>query len=421
MAMPRLKMIRGPKPGTEFDLEAETVSIGRGITNTIVIDDNEVSRHHCKFVRVLDDYELHDLQSTNGTFVNGQPVDTAGWLLASRQLIELGDSITLEYMPTESSANSTSLLTADGTNDNAQYYMVIHRKDREQPEIYALEGPSISIGRDLTNDIIVQATEVSRHHLRLARTNTGYSIEDLGSLNGTELNGKTLKQPTALPLNGKLEIGTTVVMYYTATPDLPPTASLSERRRQTDTPKSLDEVATRSASKSNTQVATYEVPDTQDQKRISTDQLLKVVQSGDLERQVFVAYDRRDWQPMVRFLYKYLIDEGIPTWVEQGLDPETSAWTDKIGRATNDCCALVLVVGSHTLKLPHIERAYRRFLMVEKPIVLVHYRDAQRLPMMLEKVPSVVFDAYKPLPTFQQVAAELRKYSNDQGRTRPIT
>src|SRR5690554_5916542 len=103
--MPRLKMIRGPMPGTLMDLTAETVTIGRGRRNDFVIQDNEVSREHCRLVRVLNDYEIHDLNSTNGTFVNGRRVDSSGWLLTAGAVIELGDSITLEYVPTEMNSN----------------------------------------------------------------------------------------------------------------------------------------------------------------------------------------------------------------------------------------------------------------------------------------------------------------------------
>ena len=70
--MPRLKMLRGPMPGDEFELDEALMTIGRGRKNQIIIQDNEVSRTHCRLVRVLDDYEIHDLGSTNGTFVNGE-------------------------------------------------------------------------------------------------------------------------------------------------------------------------------------------------------------------------------------------------------------------------------------------------------------------------------------------------------------
>ena len=89
-------MRRGPDPGIIHAVEGDEVTIGRGTKNNIVIDDNEVSRDHLRLVKVMGGYELHDLNSSNGTYVNGQLVEGV-WLLRSRCIIELGDSITLEY------------------------------------------------------------------------------------------------------------------------------------------------------------------------------------------------------------------------------------------------------------------------------------------------------------------------------------
>jgi len=102
--MPSLKMLRGPEPGRIYDLTSETITIGRGRKNDIIIHDNEISREHCRLVRVLFDYELSDLNSTNGTFLNGRPVSEASSALFDRNIIELGDSIVLEYVGSRESA-----------------------------------------------------------------------------------------------------------------------------------------------------------------------------------------------------------------------------------------------------------------------------------------------------------------------------
>src|SRR5690606_31638683 len=82
--------------GTIYELDKNTITIGRGSKNDIIIDDNDVSRNHCQLVRLADDFEIHDLESTNGTFINGQRVN-GNRLLKSGNLIELGATITLEY------------------------------------------------------------------------------------------------------------------------------------------------------------------------------------------------------------------------------------------------------------------------------------------------------------------------------------
>lgn len=59
---------------TEFTLDKERVTIGRQASNDVVLNDKAVSGRHAAIVTILDDSFLEDLDSTNGTQVNGQPV-----------------------------------------------------------------------------------------------------------------------------------------------------------------------------------------------------------------------------------------------------------------------------------------------------------------------------------------------------------
>lgn len=59
---------------TDFELDAERVTIGRQASNDVVLNDKAVSGRHAAIVTILDDSFLEDLDSTNGTQVNGQPV-----------------------------------------------------------------------------------------------------------------------------------------------------------------------------------------------------------------------------------------------------------------------------------------------------------------------------------------------------------
>jgi len=54
------------------------------------------------------------------------------------------------------------------------------------------------VGRDAGCDIMIPSRQVSRNHARLVDTEDGTSIEDLGSKNGTHLNGDTLSEITIL-------------------------------------------------------------------------------------------------------------------------------------------------------------------------------------------------------------------------------
>jgi predicted component of type VI protein secretion system len=60
--------------GVTHELVDEAVTIGRGPDNTIVVTDPSISTHHAQLLLEGDTYRLKDLDSTNGTRVNGKPV-----------------------------------------------------------------------------------------------------------------------------------------------------------------------------------------------------------------------------------------------------------------------------------------------------------------------------------------------------------
>jgi hypothetical protein len=92
----RLIVRRGPQPNQQYDLTRDTITIGRDITNDIVINDPEVSRHHARLVQTATGYALEDLRSTNGAFVNRQRI-TSPYQLSHGDLIGLGETITLVF------------------------------------------------------------------------------------------------------------------------------------------------------------------------------------------------------------------------------------------------------------------------------------------------------------------------------------
>jgi predicted component of type VI protein secretion system len=63
--------------GVTHELVDEAIMIGRGPDNTIVVNDPSISTHHAQLLLEGDTYRLKDLDSTNGTRVNGKPVTEA--------------------------------------------------------------------------------------------------------------------------------------------------------------------------------------------------------------------------------------------------------------------------------------------------------------------------------------------------------
>src|SRR4051812_34309067 len=92
----RLIVRRGPQPNQSYDLNKDIVTLGRDITNDIVINDPEVSRHHMRLTRGAGGFTVEDLGSTNGTFVNGQRL-TGARPLRPGDMIGLGETVTLAY------------------------------------------------------------------------------------------------------------------------------------------------------------------------------------------------------------------------------------------------------------------------------------------------------------------------------------
>jgi predicted component of type VI protein secretion system len=72
--MPTLTIQLPGFPPVSHVLKDETITIGRMKSNTIVIEDTSISLMHAKITRKSGEFYLKDLNSTNGTIVNGQPV-----------------------------------------------------------------------------------------------------------------------------------------------------------------------------------------------------------------------------------------------------------------------------------------------------------------------------------------------------------
>ena len=86
--MPRLAIRSDAGPEVFHELADETITVGRAPENAIVIDDISVSSRHAELILIGESCFLKDLDSTNGTFVNGNP--TSGVQLRPGDRIRLG-------------------------------------------------------------------------------------------------------------------------------------------------------------------------------------------------------------------------------------------------------------------------------------------------------------------------------------------
>ena len=77
----------------------------------------------------------------------------------------------------------------------------------------------IELGRERGNTVVVADRKVSRRHARLTPIDDTYILSDLGSANGTYLNGVLIGQPTRLKHNDRFVIGDTIFLYTVTLPD----------------------------------------------------------------------------------------------------------------------------------------------------------------------------------------------------------
>ncbi len=72
--MTNLYVVNGSDEGRSFDLKGDTIYIGRSPDNDIQIKDRFVSRKHLRIFRKGSKYFIKDLESKNGTFINGKQI-----------------------------------------------------------------------------------------------------------------------------------------------------------------------------------------------------------------------------------------------------------------------------------------------------------------------------------------------------------
>lgn len=389
-----LTMRRGPTPGAVYDLEADEITIGRGNKSTIVIRDNEVSRDHCRLVRLTDAYQVYDLNSSNGTFVNGQRVLTP-WLLQPGALIELGDSITLEY----GSSKDVGEESARADLETGAYYSLTMIKGPAVGYSYPLESKLVAIGRDLTNDIVIQDPEVSRYHLSLLLTPRGYELEDIDSTNGTFVNGVPLKGKRCLEPDDVIKLGTVVQLQYLVR---------SEAEGDEDTPVSHppdDELA-----QTDKLHDYFHVEPERKQRAVLNTGLVP----GALKNHLLIAYAREDWESRVAPLLVRLQDTRLNAWVEQGLTPGSDDWRISVEQALKECWLMVLVVSPDAFASLDLKVMYRYFLNENKPVILLLQDANQTLPGELNRLRSIIYTPQNAERSFHKLVFEIMQLRKER-------
>jgi predicted component of type VI protein secretion system len=96
----------------------------------------------------------------------------------------------------------------------AQPYELKMRSGPNPGMTFPLEQEEILLGRDLANDITIGDPEVSRRHARFFMRDDNIFVEDLGSTNGTFLNGERISSPKQLRVGDVITLGENVVLVF---------------------------------------------------------------------------------------------------------------------------------------------------------------------------------------------------------------
>lgn len=205
--------------GRQFRLQGNSVMVGRAEEDAVgLFGDAGVQPRHALISRQGDGYTLKNLAVSEGTLVNGKRVETVQ--LQEGDRIKISNYELIFHLRTEkraaeaqaaaSAANqslggtrsSNSAISAGFTNagpDSARSLENPYLLNSDGQQFFLRPGVPTAIGRALDNDIVISDPSVSRHHASIEYRDGSFVLRDLGSQNGTWLDGQRV---TEIPLSG---------------------------------------------------------------------------------------------------------------------------------------------------------------------------------------------------------------------------
>jgi pSer/pThr/pTyr-binding forkhead associated (FHA) protein len=228
-----LEFVEGPKDGQAIKIRRDSTILGRE-KGDIILDDREVSSTHCQIQCVDGVYHIFDMNSTNGTFLNGQKVLKAA--LKASDLIQMGTT-TLRFALREDRelrnahtvfrskkeaghqplSVAESMIESELRSTNNVNTIVIHvTYDNGLQEEISLKQRVVYIGRASSFGHFDQDPEVSRKHLMIKLNDNGeVFVEDQGTTNGSKLNNSKINGMHLVRSADTVKIGGAVLKIST--------------------------------------------------------------------------------------------------------------------------------------------------------------------------------------------------------------
>jgi pSer/pThr/pTyr-binding forkhead associated (FHA) protein len=231
--------------GREYVVGPEPLVFGRDASADVVVGGNDVSRHHAEIQTSVEGYVLHDL-SVNGTYVNGQRIGPTQ-LLARADVIRIGNDEYRFYAdavppapprtprPTPTQRGAVQAPTGAGhqlsdtmhgvpvtelrgvaTPPSAEALplaSLLVRSGAFRGKRLPVRSPVVNIGRADYNDVVISEPSVSTTHAKLQRRDDIWVLSDLGSTNGTFVEGEPVTGETALTPGTTLKFGEVAVLF----------------------------------------------------------------------------------------------------------------------------------------------------------------------------------------------------------------
>ncbi len=145
----RLVARDGPLKGSVFGLDGGEFSVGRNPSNRLAVGDPSLSRHHCVIARRGEQFEIRDLDSRNGTFVNGVPVHER--TLTAGDEIQIGNSLFL-FLSEDAQTAPSPAVRLDERSVLTGSTVILRSQDSRylQPDNVATAPfPALRVARDL--------------------------------------------------------------------------------------------------------------------------------------------------------------------------------------------------------------------------------------------------------------------------------
>ena len=163
----------------------QVITVGRAGDNDVVLDYPFVSSHHARITIERGRAVIEDLHSVNGVAIGDRERRVTSAPLSESDTVYFGT------LPVPASRLLGGALRLGGATQ----------------EILAFSRAATVLGRDPACDHALPHPEISRRHARIFRTADGLMIEDLGSTNGTFVNGERITHPVLLHPDDEVALG----------------------------------------------------------------------------------------------------------------------------------------------------------------------------------------------------------------------